>query len=94
MKLFGPENGIEGTNHEIIRNAGWGYETVVSLPEVVSLHIPIATSMLKATRSERWIFKSADLISAGNEYKLTCPSWGLPSILPARYRRFVNGVLE
>ena len=40
MKLFGPENGIAGPNHEIIRNAGWLYETKVWLPEVVSLNLP------------------------------------------------------
>ena len=43
MKLFGPKNGIAGPCQGIIRNVGRWYETEVSLPEVVSLNIPITT---------------------------------------------------
>jgi hypothetical protein len=43
MKLFGPKNGVAGPNQEIIRNAGWWYKTEVSLPQVISLHVPITT---------------------------------------------------
>ena len=43
MKLFGPKNGIQGPNQEIIRNAGGSYETEVRLPEVIASNIPITT---------------------------------------------------
>jgi hypothetical protein len=45
MKLFGLKDGIAGPNQEIIRNAGWLYQTEVSLPEVVLLHIPGTTEI-------------------------------------------------